>query len=79
MKGGDSNEQLFLRILLGMPGTPHPSSENLESEQIVDLVHYLQSIASKEKIVLTGHQRRIYTSAAKYLEDLSELVRSSAE
>jgi mono/diheme cytochrome c family protein len=44
-KGGRERKQLYARTLLGMPGSPMPSSGNLKHEQICDLVHFIQSLA----------------------------------
>ena len=57
LKSGDSPESMFLRIKLGMPGTPMPSSANLKPEEIRDLVHYCLSLGQVPKRKLTNHQR----------------------
>jgi mono/diheme cytochrome c family protein len=44
-KGGREREQIYARTLLGMPGSPMPSSANLKHEQIADVVHFIQSLA----------------------------------
>ena len=47
-KGGHDPASIYRRIAFGMPGTPMPSSPNLTSEQIVDLVHYCRSMSDEE-------------------------------
>ena len=56
-KGGHEPESICLRILAGMPGSPHPSTEALTDEQYVDLVHYCDSLSREPKRTLTNHQR----------------------
>jgi mono/diheme cytochrome c family protein len=47
-KGGHDVASIYRRIVLGMPGTPMPSSSNLTAEQIVDLAHFIRSLSSEE-------------------------------
>ncbi len=56
-KGGHEPESICLRILAGMPGTPHPATIGLTDEQYVDLVHYCSSLSRQPKRTLTNHQR----------------------
>jgi mono/diheme cytochrome c family protein len=44
-KGGGSPEQLYLRLSVGMPGTPMPASTTLKPTEICDLVHFVRSLA----------------------------------
>jgi hypothetical protein len=46
----------LLRILAGMPGSPHPAAQ-LAEEKCVDLVHYCVSLSRQPKRTLTNHQR----------------------
>jgi len=55
-KGGHEPEPICLRILVGMPGSPHPAI-NLTEEKCVDLVHYCGSLSREPKRTLTNHQR----------------------
>jgi hypothetical protein len=45
MKGGPDAESLFLRIRLGMPGTPHPAASGIDDADLIALVHFCQSFA----------------------------------
>lgn len=47
-KGGGTPERLYTRILVGMPGTPMPSSTTLKPGDICDLVHYIRSLAQSQ-------------------------------
>lgn len=45
-KGGSEGDQLYVRLLKGMRGTPMPGSEGIySSDEIWDVVHYVQSLA----------------------------------
>ncbi|HJS06584.1 MAG TPA: c-type cytochrome [Pirellulales bacterium] len=57
LKSGSRPEALFLRIRLGMPGTPHPASPALSDADIVALVHYCRSLGREPKQQLTNAQR----------------------
>jgi hypothetical protein len=57
MKGGSQAQSLYLRIRLGMPGTPHPASPALQEADLVALVHYCQSLGREPKQHLTNSQR----------------------
>jgi tetratricopeptide (TPR) repeat protein len=59
LKSGLEPKSLLRRILLGMPGTPHPSSPQIPIAQLVDLVQYCRSQATEPKRVLTNYQRRL--------------------
>ena len=71
-KGGPEPESIYLRLLLGMPGSPHPSNANLSQAELMDLVHYVRSIGAEEKIILTGYQRRLYASSRVYLKSVNQ-------
>lgn len=58
LKSGSKLESTYLRIRLGMPGTPHPASPNLPHEDLVDLVHYCHSLSQTPHSKLTNFQRR---------------------
>jgi mono/diheme cytochrome c family protein len=57
LKGGPSAESLYLRIRLGMPGTPHPASGALEEADLVALVQYCWSLGQEPKQQFTNHER----------------------
>jgi mono/diheme cytochrome c family protein len=56
-KGGHTPEAVYQRLVLGMPGSPHPASKNLTEHEIVALVHYCRSLSREPKRILTNHQR----------------------
>jgi mono/diheme cytochrome c family protein len=56
-KGGHEPEAIGLRILAGMPGSPHPAAKTLSDRQCVDLIHYCGSLSRQPKRTLTNHQR----------------------
>jgi mono/diheme cytochrome c family protein/Flp pilus assembly protein TadD len=58
-KGGNDLPGIYLRILLGMPGTPHPATVNLTSVQVAALTHYCHSLAKEPKQTRTNHQRAV--------------------
>jgi tetratricopeptide (TPR) repeat protein len=58
-KGGPEPESLYLRILLGMPGTPHPGCPGVAAEQLIDLVHYCRSLSREPKREWSNHQRAL--------------------
>ena len=58
-KGGNTLDSIYLRVLLGMPGSPHPANSILLPEQLVDLVQYCLSLGQEPKTVMTNHERSI--------------------
>lgn len=66
-KGGHEPEAIYLRLRLGMPGTPHPSSPSLSEQESINLVHYCRSLSREPKLQLTGHQRRMWATSKSYL------------
>ena len=67
-KGGHSRESIYLRIALGMPGTPMPASSTLSRQELSDLVEYCRSLSREPKRLLTNHQRAQQATAKAYLE-----------
>ncbi len=67
MKGGDSPAAVYLRIVVGMPGTPHPASRTLDRQQAIDLVHYCRSLSQVPKQVLSNFQRAQLATSEAYL------------
>lgn len=59
LKGGQEPESVYLRILLGMPGTPHPACANVPENQIIDLVHYSRGLSHEPKQAQTNHERAL--------------------
>jgi mono/diheme cytochrome c family protein len=62
LKGGRQAEAIYLRILLGMPGTPHPGCLNVPQAQLIDLVQYCRWISREPERELTNHQRLLLAS-----------------
>ncbi|HUT95037.1 MAG TPA: c-type cytochrome [Thermoguttaceae bacterium] len=58
-KGGHEPESIYLRVYVGMPGTPHPACYNVSQDQLIDLVHYCRSLSQEPKRTLTNHQRSL--------------------
>jgi mono/diheme cytochrome c family protein len=50
-KGGGDPDRLYLRIRLGMPGTPMPANPaaTMPDEAVFDLIHYIQSLSEPYK------------------------------
>ncbi len=67
LKGGSTLESIYLRLLLGMPGTPHPSSANLTEEQLIALTHFCRSLACEPTLVSTNYQRSLWSTCREYL------------
>ncbi len=61
-KGGNQPDSIYLRILLGMPGTPHPANVNMTTQQLIALTHYCHSLGEEPKHTLTNHQCAIQAS-----------------
>ncbi|NLS94267.1 MAG: hypothetical protein GXX96_19075 [Planctomycetaceae bacterium] len=62
LKGGNEPESIYLRIVVGMPGTPHPSASNVPANELVRLVQYCRSLSREPKRVLNNHERTVETS-----------------
>ena len=56
-KGGNQPEAIYRRILLGMPGTPHPANISMAAPQLIALSHYCHSLGQQPKRMLTNYQR----------------------
>lgn len=56
-KGGRDPASLFVRIRLGLPGTPMAANPNLSDQQLSALVHFCRSLSREPKWQLTNHQR----------------------
>jgi mono/diheme cytochrome c family protein len=63
LKGGSEAASIYLRIRLGLPGTPHPAYPSASESELVDLVHYCRSLSREPKRISTNYQRRL--SAAR--------------
>jgi len=69
-KGGRHPESIYLRLHLGMPGTPHPSSPNLSQTELIDLVQFCRSLSREPKLNLRGYERRARANSQSYLRAL---------
>jgi len=67
LKGGEDLQSIFLRIAVGMPGSPHPAAGTIEAGRSIDLVHYCRSLGREPKRVLTNHQQAILGASRAYL------------
>ena len=56
-KGGNQPDAIYRRILLGMPGTPHPANISMTTPQLIALAHYCHSLGQQPKRTLTNHRR----------------------
>lgn len=65
-KGGQESESIYLRIALGMPGSPHPASPTLAEAKLIDLVQFCRSLSKEPKRSLTNHQRAVLASGRAY-------------
>jgi mono/diheme cytochrome c family protein len=67
-KGGRERESIYLRIVVGMPGTAHPAAPKLPEDQLEDLVEYVLSLARQPQRRLTNHDRRAHADPRTYRE-----------
>jgi mono/diheme cytochrome c family protein len=72
-KGGREREQLYARILLGVPGTPMPASSNFKPEEVGDLINYIQSLSDASTPARVEHHRTRLT-AVYARETLPEVI-----
>jgi mono/diheme cytochrome c family protein len=70
-RGGNAREEIYKRVVLGMPGTPHPAISGLSETEIVDIVQYVHELSKQshenEKPLLpttTNYQRRLQVGPA---------------
>ncbi len=67
-KGGNTAKSIYLRISLGMPGSPHPANVDLAPRETIALVDYCLSLGKEPKTNLTNHQRAIRATSRPALE-----------
>jgi energy-coupling factor transporter ATP-binding protein EcfA2 len=72
LKGGRTPESIYLRIVAGMPGTDHPSAASLSEADLIDLVHYVASLARGPERRLTNHQRWTLATPEAYQAQAAE-------
>ena len=71
-KGNADAASLYRRIAYGMPGTPMPSSHQMTSEQMVELVHFIRAMSTEEQRQAAVLQReRIVVKATGALPSLA--------
>lgn len=58
-KGGGEPKAIYARLLLGMPGTPHPACAGLAEDELVDLVQFCRSLRREPVRSLTNYERMI--------------------
>lgn len=69
-KGGRDPAEVYLRIVAGMPGTPHPSCLDVPSSELLDVVHFCLSLAHGPPENLTDFERSALVSTTAYRESL---------
>jgi hypothetical protein len=58
LKGGSDPDSVYLRLYLGMPGTPHPASPRVPASKLADLTRYCLSLSQGPPRKQTNYQRR---------------------
>ncbi len=71
-KGGRSPESIYLRIAAGMPGADHPAAASASEADLVDLVHFVRSLARGPERVMTNHQRWMLAAPDAYRAERNE-------
>jgi mono/diheme cytochrome c family protein len=56
-KGGRDPQQLYARIVLGMPGTPMPASPKLQPNEVGDLINFVLSLSGPAVQAKVEHRR----------------------
>jgi mono/diheme cytochrome c family protein len=80
-KGSRERDQLYARVLLGVPGSPMPASPHLKPEEIDGLIAYVQSFSSPDVQALVEHKRQTLVarrSATKLGDDIPASVWDAA-
>lgn len=67
LRGGEDPQSIFLRIVVGMPGSPHPAAGHLEAGSLIDVVQYCRSLGREPKRAITNHQQAILGTCRAYL------------
>ncbi len=67
-KGGNTPPSIYLRTLLGMPGSPHPANVSLTREDMIALALYTHSLGQEPRRKLTNHQRSSQASTRPAVE-----------
>lgn len=69
-KGGRDPASVYLRIVAGMPGTPHPSCTEVSPQDLAEVVQFCLSLSHGPEKVLTDHQRAALANSRAYLASL---------
>lgn len=72
-KGGRDTNQLYARIVLGIPGTPMPASPALKPAEVGDLINYIHSLSDEATTARSEH-KRTKILARKVNETLPEVI-----
>lgn len=69
-RGGNSREQIYKRVVLGIPGTPHPAIGGLTESDILDIVQYVHELSQESHArkrpltpATTNFQRRLQSQS----------------
>lgn len=57
-KGGRDRDQLYARVVLGVPGTPMPASPQLKPNETGDMINYILSLSDPAASAKVQHKRR---------------------
>lgn len=69
-KGGQDATSVYLRIVAGMPGSPHPATSGLSPERLAEVVQFCLSLSREPKQAFTDHQRAALSTSRAYLASL---------
>ena len=61
LRGSRNTDELYKRIILGMPGTPHPALSGTDTPDVAALIHYVLSMAPDESRT-TNYERAFLPS-----------------
>ncbi len=76
-KGGRDRDQLYARIMLGVPGTPMPASPQLKPSEAGDMINYILSLSDPATAEKVEHKRTRIV-ARKLDTPLGETITDSA-
>ncbi len=62
-KGGRDPQSIYLRLVAGMPGTPHPAVSNLDEAELIALTEFVRSLEQGERRTRTNFERRASADA----------------
>jgi hypothetical protein len=71
-KGGREPQSVYVRIALGMPGTPHPAVPALHADALVALTQYACNLSPAPLRSLTNHERSVLAESRAYLQAIRE-------